>query len=138
MDDEGKVKQTIQQVVDTANEALNALKKPAYKVPAFLTYVTSVSRPGISRNIIAANIIAENGTYGINTGQMPDGTDNVVNKFVYNVVEKVIDELKDNALVECTIPPGSVIVRVKGGNAGGPIEAVGTNVNYGKGYGIIR
>ena len=75
---------------------------------------------------------------GINTGQMPDGTDNVVNQFVANVVEKVVDTLKDDAMVECVIPSGSVIVNAQGGNAGGPVVAIGTNINNAKGYGIIR
>ena len=69
---------------------------------------------------------------------MPDGTDNVVNQFVTNVVEKVVDTLKDDALVECVIPIGSVIVSAQGANAGGPVVAVGTNINNAKGYGVIR
>ena len=55
-----------------------------------------------------------------------------------NVVEKIVDSLKDDALVECVIPAGSIVVEATGGNAGGPVEAVGTNINNVKGYGIIR
>ena len=69
---------------------------------------------------------------------MPDGTDNVVNQFVENLVEKVVDTLKDDAAVECVIPIGSVIVEANGANAGGPVVAIGTNINNAKGYGIIR
>ena len=69
---------------------------------------------------------------------MPDGTDNVVNEFVCNVVEKVVDELKMSSKVECTIPIGSVIVQAEGANAGGPVIAVGTNINNATGYGFIR
>lgn len=135
---EKKIKQTIKNVLELTDSAIDAIRKPVEKLPAMMIYATAVSRPGISREKITADIIAENATYGINTGQMPDGTDNVVNKFVFNVVEKVVDELKESAVVECVIPKGSVVVTAKGENAGGPVVAVGTNVNDAKGYGVIR
>ena len=129
---------TISNVLTLTKSALKIIRKPVERISAALVYATASVRPGISREIVTANIIEENGTYGINTGQMPDGTDNVVNKFVYNVVDKVVDELKDNSLVACVIPPASVMVEATGGNAGGPVKAVGTNVSFAKGYGIIR
>jgi hypothetical protein len=128
----------IKNLIQTVNTALDAARKPANTLAAFLVYVTAVSRPGISKIKITSEIISDNETIGINTGQMPDGTDNVVNQFVNNVVEKVVDTLKDDAMVECVIPIGSVIVQANGANAGGPIVAMGTNINNAKGYGIIR
>lgn len=128
----------IKNFVETVNNALETMRAPAMKAAAFLIAATAPARPGISKVKITADIIADNAPLGINTGQMPDGTDNVVNQFVGNVVEKVIDSLKDDAMVECVIPTGSIIVQATGGNAGGPIEAVGTNINNAKGYGILR
>lgn len=133
-----KIKKTIKNVLDLTNSAVDAVRKPVEKLSGYLVYATARMRPGISKIKISSEIIAENATYGINTGQMPDGTDNVVNEFVCNVVEKVVDELKDSAMVECVIPIGSVIVQANGANAGGPVVAVGTNINNAKGYGIIR
>lgn len=128
----------IKNLIQTINGSLDTVRKPANKLAAFLVYATAVSRPGVSKIKIASEVISDNESLGINTGQMPDGTDNVVNAFVNNVVEKVIDTLKDDALVECVIPMGSVIVQANGGNAGGPVVATGTNINNAKGYGIIR
>lgn len=128
----------IKNLIETVNKSLDAARKPANTLAAFLVYATAVSRPGVSKLKITSEIISDNETLGINTGQMPDGTDNVVNEFVNNVVEKVVDTLKDDAMVECVIPRGSVIVQANGGNAGGPIVAIGTNINNAKGYGIIR
>jgi hypothetical protein len=128
----------IKNLIETVNKSLDAARKPANTLAAFLVYVTAVGRPGVSKLKITSEIISDNETLGINTGQMPDGTDNVVNEFVNNVVEKVVDTLKDDAMVECVIPRGSVIVQANGGNAGGPIVAIGTNINNAKGYGIIR
>ena len=128
----------IKKVIELTNKAIDAARKPANKLAALLIYATATQRPGVSKIKITSEIIAENATYGINIGQMPDGTDNVVNEFVYNVVEKVVDTLKDDSLVECVIPAGSLVVEANGANAGGPIVAVGTNINNAKGYGVIR
>lgn len=128
----------IKKLIESVDTALDAARKPANTLVGFMIYATAVHRPGISKLKITSDIIADNATLGINTGQMPDGTDNVVNQFVANVVEKVVDTLKNDAMVECVIPTGSVIVTAKGANAGGPVVAVGTNINNAKGYGIIR
>lgn len=128
----------IKELIELTTHTLEAARKPATKLAAILVYATSVQRPGVSKLKIASEIISENASLGIETGKMPDGGDNIVNSFVYNVVEKVIDNLKDDALVECVIPTGSVIVEANGANVGGPVVALGTNINNAKGYGIIR
>lgn len=128
----------IEALIQTVNYALEKARKPAERVAAFMIYATARQRPGISKIKISSEVISDNATLGINTGKMPDGGENIVNEFVYNVVEKVVDTLKDDALVECVIPAGSVIVQATGANVGGPVEAVGTNINNAKGYGIIR
>lgn len=128
----------IKKLTELVDKALEAASRPVNIISAFLIYATAVNRPGVSKIKISSEIISDNATLGINTGKMPDGTDNVVNEFVYNVVEKVIDTLKDDAMVECVIPKGSVVVTAKGANAGGPVVAVGTNINDAKGYGVIR
>ena len=128
----------IKNLIELIDGALDAAMKPVNTMAGFLIYATASQRHGISKNIIEAEIISDNNTLGINTGQMPDGTDNVVNEFVHNVVEKVVDTLKDDAMVECVIPKGSIIVEAKGSNMGGPVVAIGTNINDAKGYGLIR
>ena len=128
----------IKNLLETVNTALDAARQPANTLVGFLIYATAVHRPGITKLKITSEIISDNASLGINTGQMPDGTENVVNQFVSNVVEKVVDTLKDDAMVECVIPSGSIIVSAKGANAGGPVVAVGTNINDAKGYGVVR
>ena len=128
----------IRKLVQQASKALDIVRKPVVAMQGFLVYVTAVNRPGLSTKEIYSEIVADNAAIGIETGPMPDGTDNVVNGFVYNVVDKVVRTLKDDAKVECTIPIGSVVVQANGANAGGAVVAVGTNINNAKGYGIIR
>ena len=89
----------IKELIELTTHTLEAARKPATKLAAILVYATSVQRPGVSKLKIASEIISENASLGIETGKMPDGGDNIVNSFVYNVVEKVIDNLKDDALV---------------------------------------
>ena len=131
-------RQTMKNVLDFIDKTLDSVRKPLASIPAYFVYVTGIQRKGISKKKVTAEIIADNEPLGINTGQMPDGTDNVVNAFVANVVEKVVDEIKMNAKVECSIPPGSVVISAQGENVGGPLVAVGTNINYGKGTAFIR
>lgn len=111
---------------------------PAKTIAAYMIYATARQRPGVSKLKISSEIIADNEGLGINIGQMPDGTENVVNQFVCNMVEKIVDTMKDDAMVECVIPVGSIIVQANGANAGGPVIALGTNINNAKGYGVIR
>ena len=128
----------IKSLTRVIDSALNAARKPISIVAGYMIYATASQRPGLSKIKISSEIISDNEPLGINTGMMPDGTENVVNQFVSNMVEKLVDSLKDDAKVECVIPTGSLIVKATGGNAGGPIEAIGTNINNAKGYGIIR
>ncbi len=128
----------IKNLIVLIDRAVEAARKPAEKIAAYMIYATARRRPGVSKIKIASEIITDNGKLGIETGPMPDGTENVVNEFVYNLTEKVIDTLKDDAMVECVIPIGSIVVEAKGANAGGPVIAVGTNINNAKGYGFIR
>ena len=125
-------------LLDFIIRAFKNIRKPVNVITGYLIYATARQRHGISKGTITANIIAENANYGINIGQMPDGTENVVNEFVCNVVDKVIDGLKYDGMIECTIPIGSVFVQANGANAGGPVVAVGSNINNAKGYGVIR
>lgn len=129
---------TLDALLDFVVRAFKNIRKPVNAITGYLIYATARQRPGVSKSTITANIIAENANYGINIGQMPDGTENVVNEFVCNVVDKVIDGLKYDGMIECTIPVGSVFVQANGANAGGPVVAIGSNINNAKGYGVIR
>ena len=128
----------IKDIIELTNSALDAARKPLVALAGYMVYATAIQRKGISKNKISAEVISNNESLGIMTGKMPDGTDNVVNAFVINLTENIVDELKENAKIECVIPPGSIVVQAVGGNAGGPITAVGTNTNDASGHGIIR
>ena len=100
---------TLDALLDFVVRAFKNIRKPVNAITGYLIYATARQRPGVSKSTITANIIAENANYGINIGQ-----------------------------IECTIPVGSVFVQANGANAGGPVVAIGSNINNAKGYGVIR
>lgn len=129
---------TIKDIINFTKSSLEAARKPLNTLAGYMILATALKRPGVSRKRISAEVISNNATFGIMTGDMPDGTPNVVNEFVINMTEKIVDELKDNARIDCVIPSGSIVIEANGGNAGGPIVATGTNINNATGFGIIR
>ena len=89
----------IDNVLSSIDKAIDAARKPVQKIAGMMIYATAVQRPGLSRIKISSEVISENGALGILTGDMPDGTENVVNKFVNNMTEKIVDSLKEDAKV---------------------------------------
>lgn len=128
----------IDKIADIIQNSLDRLKTPAEVLPAFLLYYTAMRRPGLSPSKIAAEIISNNAALGINTGDNPDGTPNVVNQYTYNIVKCVVDAIKNDGVVQVAIPAGSIVVETNGANAGGPVVSVGTNTINTVVKGIVR
>lgn len=117
--------------------ALNVSKTPANILPPMLNKSVSLARPGMSAYKIASEVIKNNNLIGIQTEKNPDGSENVINQFVYNIVKCVVDAIKNDAVVQATVPGGSVLVSSQGGNAGGPISTIGQNMFDSQCTGII-
>ena len=118
--------------------AFNLMKTPAEILPPQLLHCLVIRRPGMSPSEVTARIITNNATLGIETGTNPDGSSNVVNQYTYNIVKEVIDEIKKNAVVQVVIPANTIMVQTNGGNAGGPVVGVGSNIISSLVRGIIR
>ena len=129
---------TILSAVNTIKGFLNSSSIPANVLPSLLLRVASLNRPGLSAYKIASNIIANNKQIGIPTEARKDGGENMINEFTYNVVKSVIEALKEDASVQVVIPAGTLMVQCQGGNAGGPVTCVGTNIKDSIGNGIIQ
>lgn len=128
----------LENIARTMREAFNKMKTPAEILPPQLLYCTSIRRPGMSASEVAARIIANNAALGIETGLNPDGTQNIVNEYTYNIVKEVFNEIKKNAVVQVAIPAGCIMVQTNGGNAGGPVVGIGSNIISTTVRGIIR
>lgn len=129
---------TISSIVDTLNNTMDSANIPANILPPLLLKCISLQRPGLSAYKIAAQIIENNKALGIPTEDNPDGSPNMVNQYTYNVVKCIVDAIKNDAAVQVNIPLGSLLVETKGGNAGGPIVCVGTNLLDSLGNGIVQ
>jgi hypothetical protein len=98
----------------------------------------ALNRPGLSAYKIAAQIIQNNRALGIPTEACLDGTENLINQYTYNVVKCVVDAIKNDACVQVAIPMQSLLIQATGGNAGGPVTCIGTNMLDSLGNGILQ
>jgi hypothetical protein len=119
---------TISTIVDTMTNTLDSAKMPANVLPPFLLKCLALNKPGLSAYKIAAKIIENNKALGIPTDDCPDGTQNLINAFVYNISKTVVDALHEDCVVHTSIPLQSLLIQVNGGNNGGPMTSIGTNL----------
>ena len=125
-------------VVDFITNKLNMTEVPANVLPPSLINCVSTARPGLSAYKITSQIIENNKALGIPTGPNPDGSENMINQYTYNVVKCMCDAIRNDAVVHCSIPMESLMIQATGGNAGGPVTCVGTNIMDSISKGIIR
>ena len=117
---------------------LDSVKLPANTLSPLLLKCTALTRPGLSAYRITTQIIQNNKALGIPTDENPDGTDNMINQYTYNVVKCIVDAIKNEAVVQVAIPMNSLHIVSKGGNAGGPVVSEGTNLMDSIGNGIMQ
>ena len=129
---------SISNIVDNITNTLNSVNTPAMVLPPFLLKCTSLARPGLSAYKISAEIIQNNETLGIPTGPNPDGGDNLINQYTYNIVKSVVKALKHDASIQVAIPMQSLLIQTTGANAGGAVTCIGSNLLDSVGNGIIQ
>jgi hypothetical protein len=129
---------TISSLVETLTNTLDSASMPANVLPPLLLKCISLQRPGLSAYKIATQIIENNRAIGLPTEDNPDGSANLINQYTYNVVKCMVDAIKNDASVQVAIPMQSLLIQATGGNAGGPITCVGTNLIDSLGNGIIQ
>lgn len=129
---------TISNIVDLMTRTLDSANIPANILPPLLLKCTALNRPGLSAYKIAAQIIQNNKALGIPVEENPDGSDNLINQYTYNVVKCIVDAIKNDATVQVAIPMQSLLIQASGANAGGPVTCVGTNLLDSVGNGIMQ
>lgn len=129
---------TLSSIVETMTNTLDSSKIPANILPPLLLKCTALNRPGLSAYKIAAQIIQNNKALGIPVEDNPDGSDNLINQYTYNVVKCIVDAIKNDATVQVAIPMQSLLIQATGGNAGGPVTCIGTNLLDSVGNGIMQ
>ena len=129
---------TISNIIDNITNTLDSAKMPANVLPPFLLKCTALNRPGLSAYKIASRIIANNKALGIPVEDNPDGTANLINQYTYNVVKCMVDAIKNDASVQVAIPQQSLLIQATGGNGGGPVTCIGSNLLDSIGNGIMQ
>ena len=64
--------------------------------------------------------------------------DEIVKKFVFNVVDKIKKNIQEDGVVFVSIPPGELKLQLNGANGGGPVVLTGSNKNFVFAWAIIR
>ena len=128
----------ISDIIDNITNTLDSAKMPANVLPPFLLKCTALNRPGLSAYKIASRIIDNNKALGIPVEDNPDGTANLINQYTYNVVKCMVDAIKNDASVQVAIPQQSLLIQATGGNAGGPVTCIGSNLLDSIGNGIMQ
>lgn len=116
----------------------SSLRSPAKIIPGIILICSLARRPGLSCLISFGNIIQEMDKNGIPTDNLPDGTPNLMNKMVKSVVCEVFRALKEDANIQVGIAPGTVNIMATGGNAGGPVTVLGSNINVATGNALLQ
>lgn len=109
------------------NGLLNLFKIPmttSQRMPTPLILATK-AKPGMSPTQIAARIIKRQSEAGLQVGPLPSGATNPAEIMERIRMEEIIKALTSEARVDVAIQPGTAI-QGTGGNAGGPVQVVGT------------
>lgn len=128
--------ETVTNAIKNAFET--TMREPAKIIPGIIMLCSLAKRPGLSALVSFANITQELSNNGIPTDPLPDGSPNLMLKFLYATVNEVYRALKEDANIQIVTPPGATKVMVSGGNAGGPFVAYGQNVTLATGQGVLQ
>jgi len=117
----------INRIADGIEKAFSVVRKPLVPIPPILLIGEVYQRPGLSAIALASAIIKRLPEAGIETGVNNDGSPNKINQFIRIFCEQVVQELKDNALVTCSILPGTINSVGRGANECGPVVVTSSN-----------
>lgn len=130
----------IEAVLTMAERVRNAL----VPIPGLLLLSTSSRRPGFSSILTSAKIYSD---LNIDTSAGVTNNDEILKKFIFNVVDKIKLGLHADAVCMMAIPPGEIQYVLTGGNPMGPIifnqdpeneEKTPSNKEFVFVFGIIR
>jgi len=106
-------------------------------VPPPLILIGGGKRAGLSAKKIAERVIRRKVEAGLPIGNLANGEQNPDEVMIRIMVEEIIKAIQQEAKTTVVIPQGTVI-QGTGGNAGGPVQVVGTTVTMTTGYAVIQ
>lgn len=112
------------------------ISKPT-TIPSPLILIGAENKKGLSPREITKEIITKSQKFGIPIGPLPDGSESINEKQIYNIVETIVEHIIKYAKVTVVIPPGIPVSST--GVAGViPVVTQGFTTNYATGKGIIQ
>ena len=118
-------------LISIISEGLERARIKLQQIPAILLLCTCTRRSGLSSIIMSAKIYAD-----MNYAQ--NENDEIVKQFVFNVIDRIKQNIHDDGVCFIIIPPGELQLQLNGANALGPVVATGSNTNFVLAWGIIR
>jgi hypothetical protein len=118
-----QVSNSIKRLFDTT------LRKPASIIPGIIMLCSLAKRPGLSPLISFGRIIQGIEKQGIPTEPLPDGSPNLMNIMMKEIVSETYRAIKEDMNIQVCLAPGTINVVATGGNAGGPVTVTGPNIN---------
>lgn len=120
-------KMGIKEICELIQTTINSYtRKPFTAIPSLITLCSLAQRPGLSVITSASNIIKSQSCFGAPTGDLPDGSPNMMNAFITETVREIFRALHEDGVIQSSLGPGDIVVTSTGGNAGGPVTTVGT------------
>lgn len=128
----------ITQIGQSIDTLFKSLRTPATVISSIIMLCSMVRRPGLSCMVSTSNVLQDIAKKGCPTEPLPDGSSNLMNELVSSLICEVYRALKEDVNIQIALGPGAFTVSVKGGNAGGPMTSVGTNITPAKGVGLLQ
>lgn len=119
----------IQNIISSIVSAVDYVRSAITPIPGILMAYTCARRPGFSSIITSAKVYAD-----MNQTE----NDEIVKEFVFNLINRIKENIQDDGTCLVVIKPNELQFQLTGGNAGGPVEAIGTNINPVLAWAIIR
>ena len=116
---------SIETIADKIKSLIDTARKPFPLFPAIIMICSCIKRPGLSSIVSVANIIASNTKIGIPTGTNPDGSPNLINAFVKNMVDEVVRAIQNDMQVQVAFKPGDIQISGTAGDR----QVIGMNIN---------
>lgn len=128
----------ISTITQSLENLFSTMRNPANIIPSIIMLCAMVRRPGLSCALSSSNIIQNVAKHGCETGEMEDGSPNLMNLMITETVCEIFRALKEDANIQVAIGAGSVQVTASGGNGGGPVTVQGSNTNNVDGVGLMQ
>ena len=125
-------------LIHTLSNVIDSTRSFLAPIPGALLLCTCSRRPGFSSILTSAKVYAD-----MNQNE----NDEIVKRFVYNVIDKIKMNIQDDGVCLIAIPPGALRFNLIGANAMGPIvlnedpkdsNETPSNRNFTFMWGIIR